>query len=111
MFYKTPLLAGAHKRRSDGFTRFANAIGLDEKQFSFSQPQKRFAAIWIGTLAEHFLALESFPNDTDTEAISIAFQGPETLLSLANLCRIVLIAIQKNSRTDDLPIIRHVMPT
>jgi len=50
------LLPGTNKQRRGGFSRFGQAVGLDQKQFAFSKPEERLAALCIGALAEHVFA-------------------------------------------------------
>lgn len=54
------LLPGTNKRRRSGFSRFRQAIRLDQKQFALSEPEEGLAALWIGASAEHF-SLPSAP--------------------------------------------------
>jgi hypothetical protein len=46
------LLPRPHKRR-ERLSRFHQLMGLNQKQFSIAQLEKRFTALWIGALTQH----------------------------------------------------------
>jgi hypothetical protein len=55
VFYTPVLLLGANEGRNCRFSGFGHALGLDQKQLAFAEPQKRLPAFGIGASAKHIL--------------------------------------------------------
>ena len=55
VLYAPLLLPGANKRRRRRFSRFVQAVGLDQKQLAVSKPEKGLATLRIGASAEHIV--------------------------------------------------------
>jgi len=47
------LLPGTNKRGHGGFSRLDYAVGFNQKEFSFSEPEERLGTLRIGALAKH----------------------------------------------------------
>ena len=39
--------------RDGGFTRFRKALGFYQEQLTFSKPQERLVALWVGAMTKH----------------------------------------------------------
>jgi len=62
VFDEPLLLPRAHKRRRGRFSRLRQPVGFHQEKSALPEPEKRFAALSIGALAEHVIHCFLLPN-------------------------------------------------